>query len=111
MKNIFIILMVALFVFITFSLLQKSIFLSQQKKMAELDQTLETYEEVLKEVQIEVSNLSNETWIIKLAQGKLGMQFPGSDDIICVQRYAVSPGKYNYSFLDFLSPEALARDR
>lgn len=108
MKNIFATVLFALFIFITLSLLQKSILLSQQKKMVELDKTLENYQDVISELRIEISNLSNESRIIELAQQKLGMQFPVSDDIICVQRYTVSPGKYNYSFLDFFSPKALA---
>lgn len=110
MKNIFVIVIFALFMFITLSLLQKSILLSQQKEMVELDQILEINQEILTELRIEVSNLSNESRIIELAQKRLGMRFPGSEDIICVQRYTVSPGKYNYSFLDFFSPEAVAED-
>jgi cell division protein FtsL len=109
--SILLILFLSVFIFLVISIVQKSIFLSQQKKLSEFVDKAQIYKDIVSDLEIKISELSGDARIIEIAKRKLNMEFPDSKDIICVQRYRASSGNFNYSFLNFISPEAIAADK
>ncbi len=105
------IIFISFFCFIVVSSLLRSIFLEQQKELSALESRIEDFNDIISDLQNDISQLSLDTRIIEIAQSQLNMDFPEPTSIITVKKDQISSDEINYSLLNFISPEAIAADK
>lgn len=110
-RLITLIIFILIFSFIVTSIWLKYTCISQQKTIYELNNVAQNYKDIISNLENRINELSKDTRIICIAINELDMEFPEPDDIICVQRCRINKSEFNYTFQNFLSPEAIAADR
>ena len=102
---------IAVFTFLLITSIQQSIFLSQEKTIEELEEKIQKQSDVISEIEVEIIKLTNDDRIRQIAKNKLNMDYPSPEDIYCVQKQKDSKNKIEYTFINFLTPEAVAADK
>lgn len=105
------IIFISIFCFIVISSLLRSIFLEQQRGLLAIEQEIQDHQDIITDLKNEISELSLDTRIIEIAGSMLQMDFPEPTSIISVKKNQVSSDQFNYSLMNFISPEAIAADK